>query len=80
MYCEVCRGLGTHRPCCPEGRSSTKKPKVICCECKEDIYVDDEYIENENGDKIHYDCSYNMTTRQLIEWLGFEIKRMKDYD
>lgn len=80
MYCDVCGGTGgLHRYGCPEGHS-TEKAKEICCECHEGIYVGDEYIENEHGDVMHYDCSYNLTTRQLIEWLGFEIKRMKDYD
>ena len=80
MYCDVCGGTGgLHRYGCPEGHSS-EKPKAICCECSEGIYVDDEYIENEHGDVMHYDCSYNLTTRQLIEWLGFEIKRIKDYE
>ena len=80
MYCDVCGQTGgLHRYGCPEGHS-TEKPNEICCECQEGIYVDDEYIENEHGDVMHYDCSYNLTTRQLIEWLGSEIKRMKDYD
>lgn len=81
MYCDVC-GLtgGFHRAGCPEGHSSTEKSKYTCAECSENIYVDEEYVENENGDVMHYDCCYNLTTRQLIEWLGFEIKRIKDYD
>lgn len=79
MYCEVCGGLGTHRNGCPEGYER-KRVKHICAECSEGIYADDEYVENENGDKIHFDCCFNLTTRQLVEWLGFDIKRMKDYD
>ena len=81
MYCDVCgQSGGLHRAGCPEGHSSIEKAKAICCECHEGIYVDDEYIENEHGDVMHYDCSYNLTTRLLIDWLGFEIKRMEDYD
>lgn len=81
MYCDVCGlGSGLHRYGCPEGHSPTEKPKETCAECGEGIYAADEYVENENGDVIHYDCCFNLTTRQLIEWLGFEIKRMKDYD
>ena len=80
MYCDVCgQSGGFHRAGCPECHS-IEKPKEICCECQEGIYVDDEYIENEHGDVMHYDCSYNLTNKQLIQWLGFEIMRMKDYD
>lgn len=78
MYCDVC-GVsgGLHRYGCPEGYSSTEKPKEICCECHDGIYTDEEYVENENGDKAHYDCLYGYTTRELIEWFGYEIRRMR---
>lgn len=79
MYCEVCGGLGVHRNGCPEGYIR-KRTKHICVECKEGIYADEEYVENENGDMMHYECCSSLTTRQLVEWLGGEIKEMCSCD
>lgn len=75
--CMECRQTPCH-PRCPNALET--KFKYYCYDCGEGIYVDEEYVENEHGDKIHYDCCFNLTTRQLIEWLGYEIRRMKDYD
>lgn len=73
--CEICK----QNPCdcrCPNYES----PKVnhYCSICEEGIYDGEEYIINDNGDYRHYDCFYGM--RDLLEWLGYEIKTMDDYD
>ena len=44
--------------------------------CGNGIYDGEEYIENDNGECRHYDCFTGM--RDLLEWLGYEIKTMED--
>lgn len=71
--CEICRNT----PCyfrCPN--YSNKKPICYCSSCGEGIYEGEEYIENSDGEYRHYDCFYGM--RDLLEWLGYEIKTMED--
>lgn len=74
--CSICH----QTPCnsrCPNYISS--KATHYCSICGEGIYEGEEYIENNDGDYRHYDCFYGM--RDLLEWLGYEIKTMEDdYD
>lgn len=50
-----------------------------CSSCGEGIYYGEEYIENQDGEYVHYDCLYNM--KNLLNWLGLEIKTMEEnYD
>lgn len=78
MYCEVCgQSGGFHRDGCPEAHIN-EHTIYTCCDCGEGIFVDEEYVENFYGDKMHYDCTYNMTTRQLLNWIGVDIQRAKD--
>lgn len=53
-----------------------KKPNHYCSICGEGIYDGEEYIENDNGEFGHFECFYSM--RELLEWLGYEIKTMED--
>lgn len=72
--CEICRKL----PCdsrCP----NYEPPKASYCSiCNEGIYDGEDYIENMDGEYIHYECIQGI--RQLLEWLGYEIKTMEDFD
>lgn len=36
------------------------------------IFAGEEYIKNFNGEYKHYNCIYGI--RNLVEWLGFNIK------
>lgn len=47
-----------------------------CSSCGESIFDGEEYIENLNGEYRHYDCFYGM--RDLLEWLGYEIKTTEE--
>lgn len=47
-----------------------------CSSCGEEICEGEEYIENSNGGYRHYDCFHSM--RNLLEWLGYEIKTMEE--
>lgn len=73
--CSVCH----HSPCdsrCPNYISP--KAAHYCSICEEEIYEGEEYIENNDGDYRHYDCFYGI--RDLLEWLGYEIKTMEEDD
>lgn len=72
-WCEYCLKL-EHPPGCPH--YIPPKPVSYCDVCGEGIYKDDKYIENENGELIHYDCFY--TIDDVLEWLGYEVKTMED--
>lgn len=75
----MCRLCGCY-PCnnqCPN--RIPKKTSLYCSICGQEISDGEEYIENIDGDYRHYDCFRGM--RDLLEWLGYEIKTMKDdYD
>ena len=47
-----------------------------CSSCGDGIYDGEEYIENLDGDYRHFDCFFGM--RDLLEWLGFDIKTMEE--
>ena len=55
-----------------------KKAKHYCSICEEGILDGEEYIENDDGEYRHYDCFDEM--RDLMEWLGYSIKTMSDWD
>ena len=71
--CSICRQSPCH-PRCPN-----YTPPIAghyCSFCSEGIYEGDEYIENDIGEYRHYDCFYN--TRDMLEWLGYEVKTMEE--
>lgn len=53
------------------------KAEHYCLRCGDGIYEGDKYIENNNGDYIHYECVD--TIRELLEFLGYDIKTMEDF-
>lgn len=62
-------------PChlrCP----NANEPKFdrYCSYCGEGIYEGEEYVENDDGEFIHYDCP---TTREMVKFLGCEIHTMR---
>lgn len=71
--CSICN----QTPCnihCPN--YVPKRANHYCSICGQGIYEGEEYIINDDGDCRHYDCFYGM--RDLLEWLGYEIKTMED--
>lgn len=70
--CQYCKQL-----ICPVGCPNYEppKPKRYCRICGGGIYAGEEYIENEDGEFIHYECINGV--RDLVKWLGGEIKIMK---
>ena len=76
MACEYCHGEGWHHTRCPNYK--IPKGDYYCSICGEWMYEGDEYIENNDGEYAHWDCiGYD---RELLEWLGFEIKTMERTD
>lgn len=74
MICEYCNKI-PHHPRCP----LAPEPKFdhYCSSCGEGIYEGEEYIENGDGEYIHYDCP---TTMELVEFLGYEVQTMRGDD
>ena len=63
---------------CPSSCPNYVAPKSYhyCSVCGDGILEGEEYIENENGEYRHWECFDGM--RDLLEWLGYEIKTMED--
>lgn len=76
MRCEICNGLIKHNPRCPN--YIPPKANHHCSVCGEGIYSGEEYIVNDDSEYRHYDCFYGM--KDLLEWLGYEIKTMEGFD
>lgn len=74
MACQHChRDIG-HHPRCP--LYIPPKASHYCSTCGQGIYSGEEYIVNDEGEYRHYDCFYG--ARDLLDWLGYEIKTMED--
>lgn len=71
--CDICRQIPCHSRCPKYLRS---KATHYCSSCGEGIYDGEEYIENQDGEHRHYDC-FN-STKELVNWLGFEVRTMED--
>lgn len=74
--CDVCGKINGHDTRCPY--YTPPKASHYCSVCGEGIYSGEDYIENDNGEYRHYECFYGM--RDLLEWLGYDIKTMEDMD
>lgn len=53
-----------------------RKTIYYCSSCGDGIYDGEEYIKNQDGEYRHFECFYGM--RDLLEWLGFDIKTMEE--
>lgn len=72
--CEICGKIAGHDKHCP---NYVPRKAVHCCSsCAGGIYDGEEYIKNLDGEYRHYDCFYGM--RDLLAWLGYEIKTMEE--
>ena len=65
---------------CPPGCPNyiAPKPRHYCSICGDGIYPGDRYVENINGEYIHFECIQSI--RQLLEWLGYEIKECDEFE
>ena len=76
MFCEYCHQYGSHHPQCP--MYSPPKATYYCSICGEGILNGEEYIKNDIGEYAHWECVDS--GRDLIRFLGYEIKTMEDED
>lgn len=72
--CEICRQIPCHSRC---PNYVPLKTTHYCSICGDGIYDGEDYIENQDGEHIHYECVQGI--RQLLEWLGYEVKTMEDF-
>lgn len=70
--CSICEQTPCHCKC---PNYVSPKAHRYCSICGEGIYDGEEYIENDSGDFRHFECFYGI--RDLLEWLGYEIKAME---
>lgn len=73
--CELCQRISCHSRC---PNYVPQKANHYCSVCGERVYNGEEYIVNDNNEYRHYDCFYGM--KDLLEWLGYEIKTMEEWD
>lgn len=72
--CDICGMIGNHNVRCPN--YVPPKATYYCSSCGDGIYEGEEYIENLDGEYRHYECFHGM--KDLLEWLGFNIKTMEE--
>ncbi len=72
--CEICLKTPCIDPRCPG--YIPRHARYHCSFCENGIYDGEEYIENENGEYRHYECFSGL--RDLLEWIGYEIRTMED--
>ena len=53
-----------------------RKLPCRCSFCNGEIIEGDEYLQNQDDECIHYDCTYYMTLLDVLKWLGVEIKEV----
>lgn len=75
LMCNECRMTPCH-PRCPNHKPYDYQ--YTCSICGEGIFVGEEYLENNDGEYRHCDCFYG--TKDLLQWLGYEIKTMEDFN
>lgn len=75
VICELCFRNPCHSKC---PNYIPPKANHYCSVCGEGIYPGEEYIVNGDDEYRHYDCFSGM--RDLLEWLGYDVKTMEDFD
>lgn len=73
--CGLCHRISCY-PRCPN--YSPSKALHYCSICEDGILDGEEYLGNQDGEYIHYECVQGI--RQLLDWLGYDIKTMDEFD
>ena len=71
--CEICGHMNCHSRC---PNYIAPKTSHYCSICEDGIYDGEEYIENDVGEYAHSDCFFG--TKDVIEWLGHDVKIMSE--
>lgn len=72
--CNECRQNPCH-PRCPNALEP--ESNYYCSICEHGIHKGEEYIKNDKDEYIHYNCP---TTRELVNFLGYEVQMMRGED
>lgn len=75
MSCEYCKCEVGHLSFCPNVDEPIYEHE--CSICGEGIYEGEQYVLNDDGEYAHYDCP---STKELIDFLGYEILTMRGDD
>ena len=59
-------------------KSYVAKMHSPCIRCGESIIANEQYISNEDGELMHYECAQDMDLIDLIRWLGGDIHIVYD--
>ena len=70
--CQLCNSY----PCDSRCPNHIPKATHYCSSCGEGIRDGEEYIENEDGECMHWDCFRSM--KDLLAFLGHEIQMMEE--
>ncbi len=69
---------------CRTGCPNESERKIIssCGRCSDAIFAGDEYWSNPDGEPLCESCVDDMTTKELLEYLGYELRTVgeDDYD
>lgn len=76
MICSFCLRDDGHDFLCPY--YEPPKPLFYCSVCGDGIINGEEYIENNNGKHVHYNCVWS--TSMLLKFLGVDVKIMEEND
>ena len=69
MACEYCHWTNGHPSSCPN--ADEIKYEHYCSICGNGIDEGEEYLVNNNNKYTHLDCP---TTKELVDFLGFEVQ------
>ena len=73
--CMICRSTPCKRGC---PNYSPRYTRYLCCVCGDAIACGEEYIANEDGEYMHYDCI--PSTRDLLNWLDYDVQCVSEDD
>lgn len=71
MICDVCGRINGHLSRCPEYEEI--KPNHYCSICNSGILNEEEYIENDCGEYVHWECIDGKFS--MAEWLKIRIMK-----
>lgn len=72
--CEICGSLWKHHSRCPYYKET--RASCYCSVCGQGICNDEEYVRNDNGEYVHYDCIQGI--RWLLDWLDRDVEIMDE--
>ncbi len=80
MRCNICGRIDHCVPSCPNYNQDIDghKSEYYCDFCGSPILPGDFYYKNYRGNYIHGECISSVTPKQLLNWLGEEMRIMNN--